>query len=393
MKNWMTRTTTISSLKMTTSSDSSDDTRIISLDIFKGAAVLAVAFVHIALLQHAWDVTGTSDPSSMVLPEYIYSGLAMFIVISGYFYKTGKGFMHHLKKRILPMVALFLILVVVLNSVMCIYMAALGYDLSAYSLWDVIINTIVGKGVLEPLPTFGEQIMAPYEVTHLFYFLQIIISGSVVFFAIADRVLDDKRKLVATVAVLVLITALCCEFVSDNLPFRIHMAPLAAALMLVGAYMGKIGLASYLENCFREKRCWVGFIVVTVIGLIMVFFFPTTMSLIFNKFGLYGGWSAIPYFIIVVTCGTSLMFVAALASKIGILVKVLSFYGRNCLVVYVIHMFLAKLFVAPFVKIDTVTWLPLYSMFVSSILAFVVIAVSGAISEVVRRMSHDKMIG
>ena len=77
------------------------------------------------------------------IAEFAYAGLPMFMVISGYFYKRGKGYIDNVKHRVIPVIITLVISAVFLTSMMYGYLWILGYDLSGYDLSSDIIEIII----------------------------------------------------------------------------------------------------------------------------------------------------------------------------------------------------------------------------------------------------------
>ena len=67
-------------------------------DVYKGLAILGVITTHLALLQNGTDgVEG--DPSPAV--QFMFSGLFVLTIMSGYFYKPGRSFVQNVRKRVI----------------------------------------------------------------------------------------------------------------------------------------------------------------------------------------------------------------------------------------------------------------------------------------------------
>ena len=60
--------------------------RIRSLDLLRGAAIIGVIIIHILFgLGRGYDVVWRLNPT-----EFLYAGLPMFMVITGYLHRPGK---------------------------------------------------------------------------------------------------------------------------------------------------------------------------------------------------------------------------------------------------------------------------------------------------------------
>ena len=337
--------------------------RVRSIDILKGAAIIGVVLAHLMFIQNAVYVETERD-LLYTLDELPYAGLPMFLVLSGYFYKSN-SIVYNLKKKVFPLIIALILAVVVLTVVMYCYLLLLGYDLSGSDLWGDIAQIIIGKGAFEDIHSSafdGEMILDVYEVTLPFYFLQIMAVGYLIFYPIADFALKNFKRLICTILVLLTIVCVYMELVHIQLPFYAQLGPLVAVLYLVGAYMGKYKVADYLEHGHHEKRYWKIFGVIAIIAVISMFLIPTNKALIYSEFGDYGGYSVYTFMITSLSCGMVLFFLAALASHIHPICRILSLPGRESLPIFALHMFVAKMLVAPFVKLDTESWIPIKSL-------------------------------
>ncbi len=360
------------------------DPRIRSVDVLKGAAIIGVVFAHLMFFGGSVD----SD-TGMDLGEFFYAALPMFIVMSGYFHRPERGILNNLKKRVLLIFVVIIVFTIGLNLLMYGYMCLLGYDLDSSELLDNIIEMVLGKGCFQDIndPGYtGTDILAPYEVSHPYYFLQILAVGSIIFYLVADWALKDVKRVLASVIILTSITALYMEFIHVQLPFLAQLGPLVAAYLLIGASLGKNNVADYLENGYREKRYWIIFMAFTIIAIVLIYLFPTHMALIYSEFGDYGGWSCYTFMLISVTAGMSLFYLAALASKIPLISQTLCRLGRDSLWIFLLHVFIAKLMVAPFAEIQAHPLFPIEDPMMCILLAIITIVAIELMIEVKNRM-------
>ncbi len=347
--------------------------RIRSLDILKGAAILGVIIAHVAVVEDKISFSG-----NRFLGELFYSALPMFIVVSGYFHRVGRSFIENIKRRVLPILVAFVTGTVVLTIAMFLYLQFIGYDLSFNKMIQDIITILIGKGAFMQIPEANHTIGWPlgeYDVSLQMYYLQILIVGYTIFYAIVDKVIDDPRKVISAILLLVLTSALYMEFVHMQLPFYAQLGPMVAAFLLVGALFGKYRLAEKIESRENKKRFWIVFAVMGLFASAMILLFPTRMALIYSQFGDYGGWSAFPFMLISLSCGIFLYFAAALASKIPYLSGFMCSAGRYSYTLFVLHIFVAKLLISPFETIGIASWLPIQTVWQGILLAIATIAV------------------
>ncbi len=355
--------------------------------MFKGLAILGVIITHLVLNQNGTDGTH-NDPSAIVM--FLYSGLVMFVVVSGYFHKPGRSFAENLKKRVLPLLLIFIGSTVAMTLLMYVYELALGYDLSAYpNPLELIWTLIISKGIFLPLDsadfTLAKQLMAPYEVTIQMYYLQILVIGYIIFYLIADRVLKDWRTAVATILVLLCAETIYIQLVNIQLPFYMHLSPLFTAFLLLGALLSKYRFADFLENNIRDRRFWLGFGLLVLLALALLFFLPDNYEIKASIFGSRGILSVFIFSLVSFTCGMIQFFLAAILAKVPGVSAVFMLMGRNILYLFLLHMLVARMILAPFVTLGADVWIPL-GITDSLILAFATIPVMLVLSYMYKRI-------
>ena len=346
--------------------------RLSSVDILKGAAIIGVVLAHLVLIQNQSEF----GEASFEIGELFYAALPMFFVLSGYFYRpcTVK---ENLRARVFPLVLGLIVGTIVLTVTMYLYLLPLGYDLSDSDLWGDIAQIIIGKGSFQDMYDSnytGGDILDVFEVTLPVYFIQVMVVGYLIFLPIAEFVMKDWRRAVITIFFLLSITCAYMELFHIQLPFYAQLGPLVASFYITGAYLGKYKVAEYFERGFREKKYWIVFIIFLVAALLCIQFFPTRMALIYSKFGDYGGYSVFSFYALTMACGIVLMYVAALVSHVKWVTSILTLVGRETLYIFFLHIFVAKMLVAPFVTLDVQSWIPIDSLPQSILLAIITIA-------------------
>ena len=335
--------------------------RVRTADLVKGAAIIGMVILHFALLQAHGSVSsdGITITSFKAFP---YSVMVMFIVISGYFFIPGKGFAENLRKRIVRYLLWFVAAVLILNTVMFLILQIQGYDLQLSSLWDVIWKTLVGKGAFSSITdnaVYGAEILAPFEVTHALYFLQMIIVGYLIFYAVADRVIDDDRKLLITAFIMITISAVYVVFVNILLPFYAHLGPMTAGLLLVGVYFKKKDFFGWLETSPMNRRYWALFFVSLIVALALCLITPKDVSMLYCNFGDYGILSFYTFVILSLCGGIAISYILSWLGRLEFFHLTIGKVGTYCIVVFVLHMFVGKCLAAPFVTFDTTSWFPI----------------------------------
>ena len=336
--------------------------RIESLDILRGAAIVGVITVHI-MFGAGRSVDGMSDGNSVA--EFLYAALAMFMVISGYLYKKGKDFRTNVMTRVVPIIIVLAFSTILFTSLMYGYLYMLGYDLGGYNLFEEIVEILIGKSVFQNVHAAGYSagmVLSPFDISAGFYYLQVLAVGYLIFFAIADRVLGDWRKCLVTIVTLFAVSGLYVEFVGIQLPFTAQIGPVVAAFLLIGALLKEYNFAEFMEQGYHSKKYWFMIVSMAIIGLICIRYFPTGMNLYNSNFGSYGSLSVITFPIHAISCGIVLWFICVVLIRIPIVSDVFRIAGIASIVLYSMHMFIAKLISAPFYTIGTDYWITIDSL-------------------------------
>ena len=369
--------------------------RLAILDLVKGVAIIGVVILHLALLQgHGSEPVTDTGVGIMTFKPVLYSLLCTFIVISGYFYKPGKSFAENIKRRVVKLAIYMVIAMVALNSIMYGILCLQGYDLDISQLGDVIWQNIIGRGAfesLEDVAVYGGLILAPFEVTHQLYYLQMLLVGCIIFYAVVDKVIDDDRKLLATIFIMMTLSAVLVEYVGIVLPLYAHLGPMAAGFLLIGTFLSKKGFFQWLENSAFDRRYWCTFLILLIIALALCFITPRDVSILYCNFGPFGGWSLYSFVILSVAAGLMLSFVISWLRFIKILAIPIMAVGFYCISVHVLHMFVAKLIAAPFVTFNTEVWIPVGAL-AGVLLALITVTVIVLASLGLERLRKKKSI-
>ena len=373
-----------------TDSAHSPSSRIRSLDILRGAAIIGVITVHIMFGAGRGvdgDVAGGFN-----VAELVYAGLPMFMVITGYFYKSGRSYMDNVKHRVVPVILVLVISTVFLTSIMFGYMWMLGYDLSDYDLFSDILAIIVGKECFSTIGVDGftaGAVLAPYDISAGYYYLQILAVGLLIFYAIADHVLDDWRKTVTAMFALLSMTALYLELVNIQLPFSAQLGPVVASFLLLGALLGRYNVANYIENGYRQKKYWIIFFGFVLAAVASVILFPSGMNLYNSRFGANGALSVFTFLFLSITCGAVLWFITAFLIRVPVVSTVFTYAGLNSIILFTQHMFIAKLITAPFYTIGTEYWATVDSIGTRFAILMATLVLLFALSHFLHRAFND----
>ena len=342
--------------------------RLSSVDTLKGMLIISIVFVHIVIVRldvllSGADAAGTGvlsdDPAgagSLVI-QALYLGLMAFFIISGYFYRPGRGFVGNMKKRLSQLVLIPAICAVILPIITYMIMAVCGKapgldDLITAFQWGFGLN-----GVFLPYDSFSVHPMCGGCIGY--YYIWAMIWGFLIFYAVADHVYNDWRKTVVAILVLILITLLLKEFFPVKLPMYAQLGPIAAAFMLAGMAASKCGLIEKVEDFSPlSGKNWAVFFGSLIIVVVLVAIFPPGTDFSGMSFGDYGGYSAFIYFVEATAMFVVLLHVALLFShRIGINWAFRT-AGRHSLGILLLHGSLATMMIVPFYDLPNSDWFP-----------------------------------
>ncbi len=352
--------------------------RLKTIDMLKGIAIFGLVMIHFVFV-----TSGTGEDSKpSPLFEFVYCYLFMFFVISGYFYRPERGFCNNVKKRISQILVVYVACTVLLTAVMFVYLSMTGYDLNIADLPEVIWKCLIGKTAFNQYGT-AVSMYGVFEIGQGYYYLEIMMVGFIIFYAVADWALKDVKRTAFTIFILATVTCLLVEVVAVKLPFYAESGPLAAALMLIGAVLGKYKVVEFVENGWRTKRYWIIFAAMLAVGIVFAVFFPTGLRFNLSRYGAYGGWSAYTFLILACSCGYVLVVMSFLLSRISGLSTVFTFLGEHTLTILVMHTFYGKLLVSPFYTFNLVNYTPVLPMaqgFAVALTAIVLSIITGCIA-------------
>ncbi len=330
--------------------DSGNVVRSQSMDIFKGVAISIIVILHIGIVAKS----NVGDPAPPV--QALYLGLVGFFIMSGYFFKPGRGFRENMRRRVKVLLLALLV-------------AAFGLSLISFlwcSLWgqptdfEDLLHCIGRAFTLErSFVDFDAKI--PWAIcgfTMGYYFLWVLLGACIIFYAVADRIRDDWKLGLVVVAILLIITIVYRELFSFSLPFNINLCPMAAVFMIVGMYLAKLDLAGMIESArVKDPKYWGLFLGSTAVLLVMVYTLPPSIDFDFMDFGQYGGYSAIPYVVEGTLAFIMLLYLFFFLSKVPLISSLFVVIGRHTMGILILHVFIAKVIMAPFFTFDDVVCL------------------------------------
>lgn len=329
--------------------------RISSLDIMKGLMMILIVVIHIIYLAESDTERPTS--SSPIVIQMMYLGMMLFFISSGYFFRPGRGIGKNIRKRMVQLLVPILIGLTVLPAILYVYLTVLGQGPTLDDLLPSYKAILGGVNVFRPYDEPYVDVGMCF-VFNGYYFLQLLVVAFLLFYPLAEKVLDDRRKLIVSIVILIACTALLREFVDVRLPFYSQLSPLAAAFMLFGAALGRRQVVEYIENGEKDLRYWSIFAGALAVTVVMELLFPTGTGFDNTFFGDFGGYSAFTYFIASCSMCYVLLVIGSLFSKIPLLSSALSVSGRHPIALICLHIFVIKLFMAPFHHLSHVKTFP-----------------------------------
>jgi fucose 4-O-acetylase-like acetyltransferase len=329
--------------------------RLRSLDVLKGLIMTIIVFGHMLVNERAGEAGG--DGSMPVIVQALYLGLMAYFILSGYFYRPGRGFKTNMVKRLKQILVALVVAAVTLPLILYVYLNILGYGLPIDDYLTAVIESLglyeafVPWDSLTPFPSLS-------TVTYGTYFLYTMLWGFAVFYALADRVLEDNKKVLAVIIVLLIINGLM-TLIPIKLPFYIYLGPIAAAFMFLGAWFARW---KFLENVEtgskRELKYWAIPIICMAAGIGLCYIFPPNIQFDNFIFGDYGGWSIFPYFLEASLMFVPIAYIGYLFSLIPGLSWALNMIGQHTLGVILLHPLVAKMIVGACFTVSATVLVP-----------------------------------
>ena len=328
-----------------------EDGRLRSADVFKGLAISFIAVLHLAIAARA----RMDAPAPAV--QALYLGLMGFFIMSGYFLAPGRGFGGSMRRRCRSLLLVLIVAATVLPLASFAWCCLWGQPTDAEDLLRCLIRTFAMELSFMPYDDTVPWAVCGFSMGY--YFLWCMLFAFLVFYAVADRVRDDTRLGTLAVVALVALTATYREALDFTLPMYVNLSPIAAAFMICGMYMRERGLGGWVESGrVRSLGWWSLFLGSAGILLAMVHVLPPGIFFDRMSFGEYGGYSAFPYMVEGVLAFVTILYLSFFISKIPVLSKALEKLGRHTLGILLLHVFIAKMALAPFFAFDESSCLP-----------------------------------
>ncbi len=341
-----------------------------SMDIFKGVAISIIVILHIGIVAKG-DV---GDPAPPV--QALYLGLVGLFIMSGYFFRPGRGFRENMLRRVRILLLALLIAAIGLSVISFLWCYLWGQPTD---LDDLLLCMQRAFTLERSFVDFDEKI--PWAICGFsmgYYFLWVLLFSCMIFYAVADRIRDDWKLGLAVIAVLLGVTIAYRELFGFGLPFNLNLCPMATVFMIIGMYLARFDLVGRIESAgLRDRGFWIAFAASTVCVMALVYILPPSIDFEYMDFGKYGGWSALPYVAEGVLAFFMLLCIFRLLSMVPVISAAFVEVGRHTLGILILHAFVAKAITAPFFTFDDANCLPPDFVGIGRIaLAFASLAVS-----------------
>ncbi len=317
-----------------------------SVDILKGAAISIIVILHIGIVVKS-DV---SEPSPIV--QALYLGLISFFIISGYFFKPGRGFVENMRRRIKVLFYALIVASVGLSVICFLWCLLWGQPTNLDDLALCLERAFNLERSFLDFDIRAPDPRIPWAICGFsagYYFLWVLLFACVIFYAVADHIRDNKKLGLLVVAVLLGVTIAYRELFHFSLPFNLNLCPIAAVFMIIGMYLAKHEVVEKIESAgLRSGRFWMLFLGSMAATLVLVFLLPPSIDFDFMTFGKYGGYSAIPYTVEATCAFFMLICLCFIFSKIPLISTLFSEIGKHTLGILLLHLFVAKMILTPF---------------------------------------------
>ena len=327
----------------------SDYGRVKYVDVLKGFIIITIVFLHIIFSKKA-------DAGAPAIPlQALYFGLIAFFLISGYYYRPNRGFAANMGKRLKQLLVSLAICAIVLPVILYIWITLWGQN---PGLDDYLFALQWGSGNLcTSLDTAWVYPMCGSCVGY--YFIWGMLFGFIIFYALADYVMDDWRKYGAVIAILLVIVCVQSMYCRYTLIFNCYTAPIAAVFMFAGAALAKVKVVERIDlGSPKNLKFWYPFVGCLIGGIVMVYLFPPGTYFDILYFGEYEGLSVFPYFVEAVLFFIVFLYISKLVAMIPYLSEVFKEAGKHTLGTLLLHGFVASFIIATFCPLTTTSWFP-----------------------------------
>jgi len=373
---------------MSYTNDSSQSSRIVTIDVMKGVLIVGIVILHLVMLSGPFNYR--------VVPLFlqcVYLGLMCFFVVSGYFFRPDKSFKENIEKRFKQLLVAIVIVTLVLSTVMYLWMMVWG---KAPSIDDLIWTFEYGFGLselgLDPAVIYEKPICL-VAITN--YFMWVMLISFVVFYATAKRVISDKRIFAVAVISLLVVQCILAGYFRHILPFFIHLVPTGIIFMYSGAYVAKYHIIERIDALpMRDLKKWIPLPLFAFAAAVLVWIFPDGCGYDLMVFGTNGGFSVFTFYVESILMFVVYVYVCAIISKIPLVSSFFTLSGKHTLALTFLHGFVAKIILVPFYTFTIETVFPSEmsqtSLFFLSLLTIAIILIGCYLKELAKKSTAKR---
>ena len=313
------------------------------VDGLKGIVIIGIVFTHLVILAGVNREGGDEMP---LILQIMYLGLMSFFMITGYFFRPGRGFVRNMKTRI-PILVALLISIVLFPLMIYVWATLFG---QCPGVDDLVTALMQGFGFQGAFEDISFALDSPISFVAIgCYYLWVMLFAYAIFFAVADKIYGNTRLEILAIAFFLVIQCLYIELIHLRLPFSAQTVPMATAFMLMGMTLSKGNIIQKIDEfrC-REPKYWAPMVICLLIGFVLAFFFHPDVSYDKCLFGAYGGYSVFPYFLEASLFFVVFLYVMNLVTRIPVLRIPFLEMGKHTLGTLLMHAFLAKMMLMPF---------------------------------------------
>jgi fucose 4-O-acetylase-like acetyltransferase len=320
--------------------ETDDRQHLKSMDVLKGIIMAVIVIGHMFLVDGAGgDPSGQDVRQLPPILQALYLGLMAYLILSGYFYRP-RGFKNNMLKRLKQLGLVTAVASLILPLILWLYLNAFGYDLPISDYFDAVLRNVGLYNLAGDLPATPCYTFINFGS----YFLIGMLWGFLIFYALADRILDDWRKVFATILILLVIEVIVVEFIPFKLPLLMKLGPINAAFMFFGGWLAR---RRFLENIEygnkREPKYWAIPIVCFIAGVALCILLPPGIGYDVLYFGDYGAISVFPYFLEAILMFVPIALLGFIFSKIPVFSTLLDFLGRHTVGIILLHPVVGKM--------------------------------------------------
>ena len=307
--------------------------RLHYVDMLTGTATIFVVLYHLIA------------PSAVktVLNHLVNGFLPVFFLLSGFLYTPGKRKLKEtLKKRTGALLRPFVQYSLLFWLIGSVYLIATQSETVFEALCCLrnFYGGCIWNRVLQDLFHWEYyRLGSRYLFLADFWFLPAMILAGLLFYPLAEKVLDSGKKTAAVIICLFLVSGILRHY-SISLVYNLQLVPFWSGLMLTGALAASAHVVD-LNGMGNGKKAAVS-LVLSVLGIVLCMVSEPALNLYRGTFAEGREFlSMIEIIVSSLLLGFGLLELLKLAEEKGFQGKVLTWFGVNSMDIYLFHMFFA----------------------------------------------------